>query len=481
MDYKEKSFNNHSQPDRRPRSNDYPEVYYPPVALEIPQSSHTLNKEYGSSIAPFSPVSQLSNSAPYYPPTNFRNPPPPISPPPIYRLQERPPRRRRAYRICIWLLVVLVVVFATTGGVIGGIYGAKALQSKTSNNDAGQAKAPSTNSSTSSDSQTEPSVATPKFASIASAKCFNETFLQVYYLESTTLKASMFDGASWSDLGDLEPSISPRQKSPMAAISWVLDSNVQLRLYYFDAKNREIELAGSCTGGGPPCTWTTATMLQATGISANSSLTAVYWEDPVTGVEVRTTWQNTNGKLAGSVFTRGSWSADIPFVDAMPGTPIAANVDSSSTPFVIRVWYRSPNSDLSRIQYNSTDPGWKSPDPTITVGNTTNLDPYAPIGVGFVPVNASSNTSEYTGLYAIQGDKQPVVVDSTDNGTTYSTSSNMLGAGDDAGGAIAALGWTDPADKGLRSIRVFFSKDGNIQEMAQRGDKWTVGSVLGKS
>lgn len=59
-------------------------------------------------------------------------------------------------------------------------------------------------------------------------------------------------------------------------------------------------------------------------------------------------WENKAGKLAGSVFTRGNWSPDIPFVDVMPGTPVAANVDSDTTPFTIRVWYRNPNRELEK-------------------------------------------------------------------------------------------------------------------------------------
>ncbi|KAF2790424.1 hypothetical protein K505DRAFT_364730 [Melanomma pulvis-pyrius CBS 109.77] len=391
---------------------------------------------------------------------------------PIYQLQEDHPKRNKICGISVWLLIVLVLLLATVGGVVGGLLGTRAHSSNSSKEGA----SPNTpNSNTTTPSANE----RPKFASIATAKAYNETYLQVFYLESTSLKASLFDG-SWNDLGDLGPSIDPRLESPLAAVSWVLSGNIQIRVYYFDNKNREIELAGSCTGGGPPCTWTSATMLQASGISNNSSLAVVQWEDAVTGIEVRTMWENTEGKLSGSVFTRGSWSPDTPFVDVLPGTPITANVDSPSTPFTIRVWYRNPKSELNKIQYDSRNPGWKSPAPVITVQNTTTISPYAPIGASIIPANTSTNSSISSSLYLIQDDKRPVVVYSRGNATRYTTNTDSLEAGDDSGGAIAALGWTDPADGGLRSVRVFYSKSGKIQEMVQKGDAWSVGAILGE-
>jgi hypothetical protein len=70
-------------------------------------------------------------------------------------------------------------------------------------------------------------------------------------------------------------------------------------------------------------------------------------------------WENTDGKVAGSVFTRGGWSTDIPIVDMLPGAPIAANIDSDSTPFILRAWYRSPKGDLRQMQFDSLDQiGW---------------------------------------------------------------------------------------------------------------------------
>ena len=82
-------------------------------------------------------------------------------------------------------------------------------------------------------------------------------------------------------------------------------------------------------------------------------------------------------------------------------------------------------------------------------------------------------------VFLIPDNKRPLEVSSSDNESTYTTSTDSLKVADDPGGAIAALGWSDPADGGLRSIRVYYAKDGKIQEMVQKGDVWSVGSVLG--
>jgi hypothetical protein len=317
--------------------------------------------------ASYSPVSELSSPA-----TAFYGA---TTPPPIYQLEERPQRRKKMFSgFWLWVLVALLLVLAIVGGIVGGLLGAR-KNSDTAKKANEQGNTPNENATSPNPDATV--TVPPKFASIATSKCFNETLVQVFYLDTGSLKGSVFDGEIWTDLNDLSPSIKPRISSPLAAVAWNLNGNtqvshckssscsplfsdIQIRIYYFDAKNREIELGGSCIGGGPPCTWTSATMLQASGISPNSSLTAVQWTDATTGIEVRTMWENNAGKLAGSVFTRGSWSPDIPFVDVMPGTPVAANVDSDTTPFTIRVWYRDPNGELEKVQYNSTDPGWKS-------------------------------------------------------------------------------------------------------------------------
>jgi hypothetical protein len=297
------------------------------------------------------------------------------TPSPIYQLEDKPQTRKKTLSsLWLWVLIALFLTLATIGGIVGGLLGTRA-HSDASNQANEQVSSPNENATLPHSNAT--TMAAPRFASIATSKCFNETLVQVFYLDTGSLKASVFDGEIWSDLDDLSPSIKPRYSSPLAAVSWNLNGNAQvshcdsrsyssllnhkkIRVYYFDAKNSEIEFAGSCTGGGPPCTWSRATMLQASGISSSSSLAAVQWTDATAGVEVRTMWENTAGKLAGSVFTRGSWSPDIPFVDVMPGTPVAANVDSDTTPFTIRTWYRDPNGELDMVQYNSRDPGWKS-------------------------------------------------------------------------------------------------------------------------
>ena len=104
---------------------------------------------------------------------------------------------------------------------------------------------------------------------------------------------------------------------------------------------------------------------------------------------------------------------------------------------------------------------------------------YASIGVGFIPTNPSLATTIGSSVFLIQNDKRPLDVSSSGNKATYKSSTYSLGIADDPGGAIAALGWLDPVDGGLRSIRVYYAKDGIIQEMTQKGDVWSVGSVLG--
>jgi hypothetical protein len=107
------------------------------------------------------------------------------------------------------------------------------------------------------------------------------------------------------------------------------------------------------------------------------------------------------------------------------------------------------------------------------------VNSYASIGVSFVPANASLETIISSSVFLIQDNKQPLDVSSSDNKATYTTSTDYLRVADDPGGAIAALGWSDPADGGLQSIRVYYAKNRKIQEMAQKGDVWSVGSVLG--
>lgn len=187
-------------------------MYYPPPIAPV-QRIDSFNKNFAT--ASSSPISELSS-----PLTNR-------PPPPIYQLEENPPKRNRICGLPVWLLIVLVLLLATVGGVVGGLLGTRAHSSSSSK----KSESPNTpNSNATTPSANETSILTPKFASIATAKAYNETYLQVFYLESTSLKASVFDGGSWNDLGDLSPSIDPRLESPLAAVSWVLSGDIQVQV-----------------------------------------------------------------------------------------------------------------------------------------------------------------------------------------------------------------------------------------------------------
>lgn len=92
--------------------------------------------------------------------------------------------------------------------------------------------------------------------------------------------------------------------------------------------------------------------------------------------------------------------------------------------------------------------------------------------------SSSSTTSNdfQASLFFIQTDKMIVDASATDKFTT-----STLEQADDASGAITALGWLDPIDAGLKSGRIYYAKNGTIQEMVQKGDEWSTGSVLALS
>lgn len=92
-------------------------------------------------------------------------------------------------------------------------------------------------------------------------------------------------------------------------------------------------------------------------------------------------WENTNGEVAGSVFTRGRWSPDVPMTEILPGSPIAANVNSGSVPFVLRSWYRDTKGDLRQMKFDSLQGAWDFSEyiktRTVSVrlgGSTTNMN-----------------------------------------------------------------------------------------------------------
>ena len=158
--------------------------------------------------------------------------------------------RKMVCGIRVWVLVVLslVVLIAIVGGVLGGLLGSRSKSKILSSEPQTTAGATgvvtvtvqasiSTASATATVSPTATSLARDKFkfASIAAAKCQNVTYLQVFYLESTALKASIWGDSGWKYLGDLNPSIAPRLESPLAAISWREDGAIQVSnsvLYY---------------------------------------------------------------------------------------------------------------------------------------------------------------------------------------------------------------------------------------------------------
>lgn len=168
--------------------------------------------------ATYSTVSELSSpAAAFYKAT---------TPPPIYQLEDGTGKRKKTLsRLWLWVLVALLLILASIGGIVGGLLGSRA-HSDATNQTNEHANTPNENATSPSSNAT--TLLPPRFASIASSKCFNETLVQVFYLDTGLLKASVFDGETWSDLNDLSPSIKPRSSSPLAAVSWNLNGNAQV-------------------------------------------------------------------------------------------------------------------------------------------------------------------------------------------------------------------------------------------------------------
>lgn len=144
----------------------------------------------------------------------------------IYQLEDRPQRRKKILSgLWLWVLVALLLVLAIVGGIVGGLLGTRA-HSDTAKKSNEQGNTPNENATSPNSNVT--TTAPPRFASIATSKCFNETLVQVFYLDNGLLKGSLFDGEIWTDLNDISPSIKPRSSSPLAAVSWNLNGNSQV-------------------------------------------------------------------------------------------------------------------------------------------------------------------------------------------------------------------------------------------------------------
>lgn len=126
----------------------------------------------------------------------------------------------------IWALVCLLVILAIVGGLVGSILASRMLRQNDvpSQSDTSQDKAPDP------PAKETPPAAEAKFSSITSSKVFNESLLQVFYLQNTSLQGSVFNGEAWVDLGNLNPTVEPKPKSPLAAIAFLESGNVQVRL-----------------------------------------------------------------------------------------------------------------------------------------------------------------------------------------------------------------------------------------------------------
>ena len=112
----------------------------------------------------------------------------------------------------------------------------------------------------------------------------------------------------------------------------------------------------------------------------------------------------------------------------------------------------------------------------VPVDSTSTLDAHSPIAaVNYV--NPDKNYIERQ--YMIPSNKRPIEITSEDAGRSYKTWNDVesFSPGDDAGGAIAAIAWSDAQSP--NQVRFYYSKDGSVKEMSLGGTNWSEPNSVG--
>ena len=187
------------------------------------------------------------------------------------------------------------------------------------------------------------------------------------------------------------------------------------------------------------------------------------------------------------------WFGTSELTDVMPGTSLAATVNGTSTPLEQKVYYRTQDAKLQHIDFH-VNGGWSAREflsstsngyarltmsviaSAVPVDSTSSLDAHTPItAVNYVNPDKNSIIRHYM----IPDDKRPIEITSEDAGRSYKTWNDVqfFSPGDDAGGAIAAIAWPDTQSP--NEVRFYYSKDGNVTEMALGGSNWSGPTSIG--
>jgi hypothetical protein len=299
---------------------------------------------------------------------------------------EEEPKKKRRCPIKLWILLIFVIVINI--GVIGGVVGStlrhrSRSSPQTSNNGPVQGTPVSSPSSTFIEAPARTGLSTPtatpirreefKFPSIAASHCEGTTKVQIFYIQSGALKVSISGGNGLYRVEELNPSIPLKAFSPLAVTSWVdakandsstnvcvlppeliifLTFLLQIRLYYFDAQNRIIEISGRCVGDNDDsCDWGESFIVQSTGISNNSGISVVHHGNTTvlpSNMQIRVYYENTESTLAIAIYDSQEWGTAGTPINVMAGTAIAATTEVFSDKFAGQVRYIGPDKRLWR-------------------------------------------------------------------------------------------------------------------------------------
>jgi hypothetical protein len=194
--------------------------------------------------------------------------------------------------------------------------------------------------------------------------------INVFYIESTTIKAAIQWNDTWQYTTALTPEISPKPASPLTSISWP-DSDgeqvsiwslyhghrtdiSQIRMYYLDNETRIIEFGGHCVNETQTlCQWFDAQAVVSSRVSNASDLAVVRWGNSTNESEIRVFYENVDGGLDIGWFSNLRWGMSNTPISVLGGSSLSAGLEPFPKGDVMgSIWYRGQDKNMYRRMFS---------------------------------------------------------------------------------------------------------------------------------